>query len=290
MIKLKVENIDSQKLEKELNKIIEHTNEKKREKITPVALIKPVELEKSSKHSELLYIVYVALFKKLTKFLLGKEVSYYEFLHYLPMLKTKEGYKKILKKIYHKVKHIPVIGFFARYTKAVLTLHKIDDKIDSVTNITLTVNHELFLTKNHITNLEKELKLTKNHITTIDEKLNYVHILLKEDNIPQTIEEDINYPVDKKLPFYIAFEQLFRGEEYTVKDRLNFYLKYINKSLAVLDLGTGRGEFLFSNSLTKFSSISIPFTFILFSVSSSKNSPLPVPKSKTARDLFMYFK
>ncbi len=43
---------------------------------------------------------------------------------------------------------------------------------------------------------------------------------------------------------YAQFEDQFRGPEQVVKNRQAIYLDYLNKSLEVLDIGCGRGEFL----------------------------------------------
>jgi O-antigen chain-terminating methyltransferase len=57
-----------------------------------------------------------------------------------------------------------------------------------------------------------------------------------------------NHILDK---FYLSFENIFRGNEEDILNRLKFYVKYIDevkqnhdKKVRVLDIGCGRGEFL----------------------------------------------
>ncbi|EDP73650.1 class I SAM-dependent methyltransferase, partial [Hydrogenivirga sp. 128-5-R1-1] len=189
--------------------------------------------------------------------------------------KDKRIWKNALPSI---LQSLPIIGTVFKYIKFFLKIPCLDKKFNFIENnlynTVLSINHELHLTKNHISTLEKEifstiakidnLKIDINnlsqetnikinnlneHINNISLKLNHIdHVinqLTSAEPLSETLEQQINYNIEKNLPLYISFENLFRGDEQSVIHRQERYLNYLKPSTnPVLDIGCGRGEFL----------------------------------------------
>jgi len=82
----------------------------------------------------------------------------------------------------------------------------------------------------HIGQLEKDISGIRRYIQKLDARLKKLEYKVLV-NFPQGFD-------------YSQFEDQFRGPEGLVKERQKIYLDYLNKSLEVLDIGCGRGEFL----------------------------------------------
>ena len=89
----------------------------------------------------------------------------------------------------------------------------------------------------------------------LHQKLERILSLLKEQLLPQPPEigapppsktPDRNFPVQARQAdyAYVLFENRYRGDEASIKQRQAEYLPYFQNCANVLDLGCGRGEFL----------------------------------------------
>lgn len=87
-------------------------------------------------------------------------------------------------------------------------------------------------------NFENDQYSAQEYLKTISEKVDF---LLHSQNISCDIDLIKNASID-----YMAFENNFRGSRELIKERQQCYLPYFQKvsDLPILDIGSGRGEFL----------------------------------------------
>jgi SAM-dependent methyltransferase len=80
----------------------------------------------------------------------------------------------------------------------------------------------------------------------LNQKLEHVLSILREQTPQISKESEIVPPVQERQDdyAYVLFENLYRGDETTIKQRQRAYLQYFQNCTNVLDLGCGRGEFL----------------------------------------------
>jgi len=162
---------------------------------------------------------------------------------------SKEGREKGVKiegifpgAIFSFLKRIKFFGKVFNTLKVFFKLSDLEKRVNVFDNVykplLLEVNHYKEIFKKERIEIYEKIKFLEYNIENIENKL-------KPLELPSLFQENINYPINRKVSFYESFEELFRGEEYTVKDRLRIYLNYLPKGdISVLDLGCGRGEFL----------------------------------------------
>ncbi|WP_297445479.1 methyltransferase domain-containing protein [Desulfurobacterium sp.] len=96
--------------------------------------------------------------------------------------------------------------------------------------------------------IEEELRKNDLKIEEIKKELFCIGSKFQKEEVPTTIEVELQKIDIVERDYYAAFESLFRGSYKDVKWHLKRYLKYIPVELAskfpVLDVGCGRGEFL----------------------------------------------
>lgn len=80
----------------------------------------------------------------------------------------------------------------------------------------------------------------------LNQKLEQVLSLLRTHKTEPLAKSDVNLPSQERQDdyTYLVFENLYRGDETTIKNRQKEYLEYFRDCETVLDLGCGRGEFL----------------------------------------------
>jgi len=184
------------------------------------------------------------------------------------------GFKKRI--LILKLFNLPIIGYIGKFIFALLTLPRF---IKRVNQLEAQSYMEFHNTKTTVDNLvstldkkAKEIELKKANKTDFQLYLQAVdyakdYMKLAQQNM-QTLIEDAK----KRLPkeeftqseivsivkderhnfdnFYIEFEDQFRGDRETIKNRVEIYLPYIEKltfnqsDIRVLDVGCGRGEWL----------------------------------------------
>lgn len=139
--------------------------------------------------------------------------------------------------------------------------------IESVEDFSNRVIHSL---NYHVHRLELQIQKTpeqepyhqdiqQNEPTTIDQQnklTDLADLVSKIDQLSNQVEtlklnkKDHASTLTNLDKFYLDFENRFRGTEEEIKDRLTVYLPYIHKANAglhdrpILDIGTGRGEWL----------------------------------------------
>ena len=178
---------------------------------------------------------------------------------------SKEGRKRGIKikgllprAIYSVLSKRLIIGHIVKTFKILLTLPSIEKKLNITENNiypkVLAINHEVkYLNKDLSlvkSDFHKELDLTKSHIEKSFADFNYRIYKLEDElykiNIPEVLEKEVVYNINKNISYYQSFENVFRGDENKVKEQQRIFLKYIpdNTDKSVLDIGSGRGEFL----------------------------------------------
>jgi 2-polyprenyl-3-methyl-5-hydroxy-6-metoxy-1,4-benzoquinol methylase len=161
------------------------------------------------------------------------------------------------------IKRIPLLGYFFKLLSAVVFLpiklrsieHAIHhDRIEkqalqektTISNIRLLELIEEVKNKNH---------LLEDYAQTISDLRHELSVIKPTSKtLPASSQNNSHTPTfadDHSLDdFYLKFENKFRGEEKTILQRLVVYLPYFKnrdnslEKLPVLDIGSGRGEFL----------------------------------------------
>jgi O-antigen chain-terminating methyltransferase len=189
-----------------------------------------------------------------------------------------------IKNLFYKVLTFPIVGniaalfyFLTKGNKILKRLNIIEESINDLRAFSLLFKEEtqlsLSVLRDDINNIKSKVrklyKLEKNFLqfqnsisslyTTIEEYNNKFKIL--ENNLfqlytlrPNLIDIDdiyeikMSWNIDKARPFYLNFENNFRGSFETVKEKLTKYMSLLNKNYSknhpVLDVGCGRGEFI----------------------------------------------
>jgi SAM-dependent methyltransferase len=80
----------------------------------------------------------------------------------------------------------------------------------------------------------------------LNQKLEHVLSFLRDSKQRLSEEFAYNLPVRERQDdyTYFLFENLYRGDETTIKNRQTEYVQYFQNCTSVLDVGCGRGEFL----------------------------------------------
>lgn len=159
------------------------------------------------------------------------------------------------------IKRIPFIGYGLRLISSIIFLPKklrdIEGAIHHDRIERMALQEKTTISNIRLIELIEEFKnkdgLILEYVTTISDLKHQIASTpsapkqgkFVEDNVRKTFADD--HSLDD---FYLKFENKFRGEEKTILQRLQVYLPYftnrnetLNK-LPVLDIGSGRGEFL----------------------------------------------
>jgi O-antigen chain-terminating methyltransferase len=107
---------------------------------------------------------------------------------------------------------------------------------------------EISTQKNELKELQNKIESTRQQLVEFEQK-----IIDREEDFARDIDK-LRAMLDEEGHIrdaqYVAFEEKFRGTKEEVKERLRIYLAYLEKlpadvkSMPVLDLGCGRGEWL----------------------------------------------
>jgi len=181
------------------------------------------------------------------------------------------------KAIFSFVKHRPIIGKLVASLKTLIKLYEVNKFINYFENsykpLILEINHKLIefearmeelksnvnelLKLNHnvedlmkfkfrVNHYIKEFDEFKGTLLNVNHKVFEIEQELEKVEIPQVLMESVKFPVNRNLPYYFAFEEVFRGYEELIRERQKIYLDFISviNDYPVLDVGFGRGEFL----------------------------------------------
>jgi SAM-dependent methyltransferase len=98
--------------------------------------------------------------------------------------------------------------------------------------------------KSTITDIDNRFRLVFTQVDSdLKSRISLAHVL--EGRIAQRLKKSVNLDQEKKsFPNYLLFEDQFRGFPEDIKTRQLEFLSYFEKSVRVLDIGCGRGEFL----------------------------------------------
>lgn len=168
------------------------------------------------------------------------------------------GIKK--RQIISQLSHIPKIGYFFKFIFSMLSLpklvfrlnileEKLNTQIAQNAEQSKLLNHKLATNSNNIIQTQKTIKKSTNSLNEINLSLK----TLKNTGIPSDVNGDtiITNLIDDNSsldPFYIEFEETFRGEKEDIKNRFKYYLPFVKEVMedsdVILDIGCGRGEWL----------------------------------------------
>lgn len=165
-------------------------------------------------------------------------------------------------KIKRAVVSVPILGYLTRLVSDSVRLPKLYDHLlrDQETLNDKVLKGE-YKTREAISSLnDRELELSRSVETLqkVVDNLNGTINLLDEGQLKSSKSDSKNAPGSKELfaddhvmdSFYENFEDQFRGSEETIIKRVEEYLPYFRESkidfkkTPVLDIGSGRGEFL----------------------------------------------
>lgn len=99
-----------------------------------------------------------------------------------------------------------------------------------------------------ITNLDLRVRQLEKKVHEIDYELLAKPYLSEEDKLLAFFEVNgskMGFKSKEKVDFaYADFENLYRGSEEFIRDRMKFYQQYFSPNSEVLDVGCGRGELI----------------------------------------------
>lgn len=152
---------------------------------------------------------------------------------------------------------LPVVGYLARSAVILLRLPVQQERLSTLQNESQDNHIQL---QKKIDELEKELRIAKKKSIDANEASQDIKYQLRmmQKNVgtaPETGDTSShkktladNHLLDK---FYVNFEDVFRGTEADIYERLKIYLPRVQtlakkheRPLEILDIGCGRGEFL----------------------------------------------
>jgi len=155
---------------------------------------------------------------------------------------------------------IPIINTFVKWIKSFIFLNKLHNRLNYLENFLisryLNLNHRAKILENDFLNLNHRVKNSEQNFLNLNQEIFRLKEefqffkfklsdFLEELEIKEYLEEKVKLKVDKEKDFYFSFEDIFRGEEEKITNRLAFYLKLLKLSeKPVLDIGCGRCEFL----------------------------------------------
>ena len=162
------------------------------------------------------------------------------------------------KKLKNSVSAVPVIGYSARVVSNTVRLPKLHDQLmqqqERTNNLLLTLQKVTEKLSGQAAKLAQDIK----DIQMAQDGLQGQFSLLETSRHAQASANVPQKSADKELfaddhimdTFYTAHEDRFRGSEAMILERLEVYLPYFSNSKVnfdkkpVLDIGSGRGEFL----------------------------------------------
>ena len=156
--------------------------------------------------------------------------------------------------------HIPILGYFALIINGIIKLPKIQEEVINGQKRDLTLEDYQKTQQEAIDSINKhrqELEKAYKSLISAQDNLQGQFSLLDKasdtGNAPSKRhpDQDQLFANDHIMDsFYANFEDRFRGSESVIMKRLEFYLPYFDKSkldfdkYPVLDIGSGRGEFI----------------------------------------------
>ena len=195
---------------------------------------------------------------------------------------------------------VPIIGYLARLGSNIVRLPKRHDQLvriqDQTNNLLLTLQKTQQetdkrldkLLANQISQLAKDIKdirLTQDNLQGQFSLLETSHNAEPESDSTQLTGNKELFAKDHIMDnFYTSFEDRFRGTESLISKRLEEYLPYFTNSRVnfnetpVLDIGSGRGEFLQLLKTNKISAIGLDINHSM--VEKSKKKSLKVVQSE----------